>query len=1309
MNVSLIVACKNRYKPLLISLQSWLFFKEIKEIIIVDWDSDESLSHLTRLDPKIKVIKVPNKKYFNQPQPLNLAASLAKEDFILKVDCDYVMNPYYNFFESYPIDDNSFVSGFPNYENPEYIQDGRVMLDYTNMTLDEINDYCNIYSSYFKSLYGLLFVKRENFLKCGGFNENLGDYYGFEDEEFHGRLQAIGLEMKKINYDYNLIHIPHQDSKRIEHFRGSHEYDENIEQMKNNIYQCYSGDIAKYQLEYAIAQYHPKKNKEIFGNPSSHYIEPKTKWNIQKVDNQNYIATEMNNLENFPPVYYVTLEDSEDRQKELEKQFERYGIVPKAIKSKRFSESNDVITGKYVYQLTGPTQGCIVSHLKAVRSWYESGESDYAFFCEDDLSLKTVEHWNFKWEEFIEKLPEGCECVQLMTIRGNFDGIHFRDRAWDDWSETAYIMNRDYAKKLIDSYCIGDTFHLELKDSNVMPIGENILFTNIGKVYTFPLFVENVDISTTDVNDPELENGQKPNHIYSSEYVYNWWKENGKKYSIEDLMSPLKPKKHFEILEEEKSPIKTKHNVVDCFTYFNEKELLELRINLLKNHVDKFIISEGNYTFSGNPKEYSCKKLIKKLGLPQDMIEVIEVDLSDENIGDLNDFDNLYNLSKPSRERIQRDAIAKCLETNNFDENTVFIVGDCDEIINPQNIPMMCELARTNRNNIFKLDLVNLAGRADFRCYDKNTNTPQEWRYSLFVCLKEHMQNISLNSIRSDFNNPYQIVWPYTSGRSENDVYIPGERMPDLGWHFSWMGDNSNRILKSRSFSHANQYFDFLLFGSYCSEEMEEFMNNYSVQDEAVPPSGDVSSILKPYPVENLPQIIFDLPRVKKFLLPNSDNIMNTKTELEQLLHDYSLDTENPEYNFNLGVWYESEGHTAPALSYFLRCAERATESDPHLAYEALIRGSYCYEKQGTRDGSARSLLWQAQMFLPERPEAYYLLARFAKRREWWQDCYSTCDLALRFCDFDSPSLRTDVEYLGKYGLLFEKAISGWWWGKGDESRSILKDILLNHQLNSKDFNIVCENIKMMNGVLPEGNMQMNFAYSSDFDWSSLSYEDQITIDREVVHEKVYRFWEDVKEGDVVLDVGASVGAYVISILDQKPKKVYCVEPSKKLLKVLAKNCSEKLFDYSENPLVYINRGIVDQEGDKINIFGGEEEFIGTSFQQMIKDYSINHVDFMKIDCEGGEYSIFKDENMSFLLNNVKFIAMEVHLNYEGCRDKFKNFRDKYLTQFSDYKVMSCTRQNISWGNSLDIKDNIFDDKFIDEYTCEFMIYIKNQ
>ena len=47
---------------------------------------------------------------------------------------------------------------------------------------------------------------------------------------------------------------------------------------------------------------------------------------------------------------------------------------------------------------------------------------------------------------------------------------------------------------------------------------------------------------------------------------------------------------------------------------------------------------------------------------------------------------------------------------------------------------------------------------------------------------------------------------------------------------------------------------------------------------------------------------------------------------MNQLL-EYALDTENPEKNYNLALWYDEQNHTAPALTYFLRSAERDRKS----------------------------------------------------------------------------------------------------------------------------------------------------------------------------------------------------------------------------------------------------------------------------------------------------------------------------------------------------------------------------------------------
>lgn len=1291
MNVSVICACKNRYEPLSISLQSWLLFKEIKEIIIVDWSSDEPISHLTKLDPRIKVITVPNKKYFNQPQPLNLAVSIATGDRILKFDVDHVMNPYWNFFEDYVIDEETFASGESSYKSPEYVdQSGASMVDFGSMQFNDIVDYCNSYSEYYKSLYGMLYITKENFLKSGGYNEDLGEFYGFEDTELCMRLRLMNLNHRKMDYDFRLFHIPHPDTKRIEYFKGTHNEDEIVAGMRYNLSQQYSGDLLEHQLEYAIAQYHTRRNRDNFSNIDSYYKEPKTKWNIKKIDDQNYIATEMTEeiekgkLENFPPVYYVTLEDCVDRQNQIESEFGRYGIIPKPVKSKRFSESDDIVTGKYIHQLTGPTRGCIVSHLKAIKQWYESNESDYAFFCEDDLSLKTVEYWNFKWEEFIETLPDDCECVQLMSIRGDFDGIYFRDRQWDDWSETAYIMNRDYAKKIIDNYCIGETFHLEIKDSDIMPIGENILFTNLGKVYTFPLFVENVDIPTTDINDVELEGGQKPNHIYASEYVYDWWKNNGKNKTIIDLMN--KPiKKTFVIMDEEEN-IKSKHNVVDCFPYFNEKELLELRINLLKDHVDKFVIVDANYTHSGVPKDYSCKKTIKKLGLPEEMIEVIEVDLSEENLGPATPYEAIYDpyLQHASREKIQRDAIAKCLETNNFDNDTVFIIGDCDEIINPKYIPMLADLARTcdRDRHIFKCHLTYLEGRADLRAYHKETQEPRDWKCSLFVCLKEQMEKVSLTFVRSDTFSPYEIVWPFTQGRAENDVYIPGEIMKDLGWHFSWMGTNQNRLLKSRSLSNHNSDLENLLYYNYSKEEEKwiDFFLNYDMNSENTCPSGDINYILKPYPIENLPSIIFDLPRVKEFLLPNpKENTEIMKTELEQLLYEFSMDTENPQTNFNLGLWYEKEGHTAPALSYFLRCAERSEDQD--FAYEALLKCHHCYDRQGTRDGTAISILQQAMCLLPKRPEAYYLLARFHETRSQWNDAYKYASLGISVCDFNLEPLKSNVSYPGKYGLIYEKAVSSYWWGKSKECRELFLELKNNHNHEMDETHRTSVGNNLMNlGCWVEESIKYEKNRFDKFKFKFPGLEDIEKSNGQALQDMFILSILNGKRNGTYLEIGAQEPffqnntALLETNYDWKGVSIEIREDLCKMFEQQRKNT------------------ILCQDATKIN------------YEQLLNDtFDTKEIDYLQVDCEPSKTTF--EILLDIPFDKYKFAV----ITYE--HDFFVDMTETYRTKSRNYLKMmgyELVVSNASQNENTPFEDWWVHPDLIDKETIEKFRSIKD-
>ena len=68
---------------------------------------------------------------------------------------------------------------------------------------------------------------------------------------------------------------------------------------------------------------------------------------------------------------------------------------------------------------------------------------------------------------------------------------------------------------------------------------------------------------------------------------------------------------------------------------------------------------------------------------------------------------------------------------------------------------------------------------------------------------------------------------------------------------------------------------------------------------------------------------------------------MVSQQQLKEQIYRYIDAPLNPGVNFDTGLYYESLGQTAAALSFFLRCAE-LTESDL-LAYEALLKTHKIY------------------------------------------------------------------------------------------------------------------------------------------------------------------------------------------------------------------------------------------------------------------------------------------------------------------------------------------------------------------------------
>jgi hypothetical protein len=228
-----------------------------------------------------------------------------------------------------------------------------------------------------------------------------------------------------------------------------------------------------------------------------------------------------------------------------------------------------------------------------------------------------------------------------------------------------------------------------------------------------------------------------------------------------------------------------------------------------------------------------------------------------------------------------------------------------------------------------------------------------------------------------------------------------------------------------------------------------------------------------------------------------------------------------------------------------------------------------------------------------------------------------------------------------------------------------------------------------------DGQVEYHWHINPDGSLTHMSEYHKNSIIREIFEDRCYEQFFEVEEGDTVLDVGASVGPFTYSILHKKPKQVYCFEPSEKEFKTLVKN----VLGY---PVIPIPKGIsnVNSIVKTDMLFGGEDEMETLTFERFINLYNIDKIDFIKTDCEGGEYDIFTQDNLEFLKNNVKKVVGEWHLRYPELKDKFRNFRDNILPHFKNNKIFSIDGIDIGW--------DVWNEHFIEYYT-EVIIHIDNR
>jgi FkbM family methyltransferase len=221
-----------------------------------------------------------------------------------------------------------------------------------------------------------------------------------------------------------------------------------------------------------------------------------------------------------------------------------------------------------------------------------------------------------------------------------------------------------------------------------------------------------------------------------------------------------------------------------------------------------------------------------------------------------------------------------------------------------------------------------------------------------------------------------------------------------------------------------------------------------------------------------------------------------------------------------------------------------------------------------------------------------------------------------------------------------------------------------------------------------------------NFNWGWMNESEEGLIHKnhityETFEHKMYEKIFEVEPGDIVLDVGASVGSFPYSILHKNPKHIYCVEPSELEFPTLISNT----IGYPVTPIL---KGISDTNTyvEIEYLYDDKSKMEGITFKKLREIYNLEKIDFLKTDCEGGEYDIFNDENIDYIKNNVRKIVGEWHLRTPELKEKFRNFRDKYLSQFNNVEVYSVDNVNIKW--------DLLNEHFI-EYYGEVLIYIDNR
>jgi len=218
--------------------------------------------------------------------------------------------------------------------------------------------------------------------------------------------------------------------------------------------------------------------------------------------------------------------------------------------------------------------------------------------------------------------------------------------------------------------------------------------------------------------------------------------------------------------------------IFDCFSYLDEDLLLELRLNILNEYVDYFVIVEGNKTWQNNSK---------KLRFDINKFDKFKKKIIYIPITDMPDGDNPW-----ARENFQRNCISKGLV--NADEDDLIIISDLDEIPNMEQIgkfnPNMRYAVFKQKHFYYKINLQSQKNPFWYGskiCVKKYLKSPQ-WLRNLkfkkrpFWRIDKHRLNNILESGGWHFCNlksAEELLYKYKNLCETNDPHVFKEKIEE--------------------------------------------------------------------------------------------------------------------------------------------------------------------------------------------------------------------------------------------------------------------------------------------------------------------------------------------------------------------------------------------------------------------------------------------------------------------------------------------------------------------------------------------------